>query len=165
MGLLEVRDDPMKDSLKPCASASFSYRVPAEKTVPNLYPEAEEFKEMPTVFATGFMVGLMEWTCMKVLAPHHDTGEGSLGVHIDVTHLAATVPGQTVTVEAECTKVQGRRVCFKVKAHDGIDLIGEGHHERIIVPWSKFVSRVNEKAKKARVSPIAPLEGKVDGRD
>ena len=149
----------MKDTLKPGASVRFSYRVPAEKTVPHLFPEADEFKEMPTVFATGFMVGLMEWTCMKLLAPHHDPGEGSVGVHIDVTHLAATVPGQTVTVDVECTKVQGRRVWFKVKAHDGIDPIGEGHHERIILPWSRFVSRVNEKAKKARVSPIAPLEG------
>jgi fluoroacetyl-CoA thioesterase len=50
-------------------------------------------------------------------------------------------------------------VWFKVKAHDGIDAIGEGHHQRIIVPWSNFVSRVNKKAKLARVAPIAPLEG------
>lgn len=159
MRLLAVRHKQMKDTLKPGASTRFSYRVPAEKTVPNLYPEAVEFKEMPTVFATGFMVGLMEWTCLKLLAPHHDLGEGSLGVHIDVTHLAATVPGQTVTVDAECSGFEGRRVWFKVKAHDGIDKIGEGRHERIIVPWSKFVARVNKKAKLARVSPIARLEG------
>jgi len=141
--------------LKAGATASFSYRVPAEKTVPHLYPEAAEFREMPTVFATGFMVGLMEWTCMKVLEPHLAPGEGSLGVHIDISHTAATVPGQTVTVDAECTKVAGRRAWFHVKAHDGIDLIGEGSHERIIVPWSRFVARVNEKAKLARVAPIS----------
>lgn len=109
------------------------------------------------MFATGFMVGLMEWACLKVLAPHLDAGEGSLGVHIDVSHAAATVPGQTVTVDAECTAVNGRRVGFHVKAHDGIDLIGEGRHERMIVPWSRFVSRVNEKAKLARVSAIEPI--------
>jgi fluoroacetyl-CoA thioesterase len=149
----------MKDTLKPGASVSFSYRVPAEKTVPHLYPEAPEFKEMPTVFATGFMVGLMEWTCLKVLEPHLDPGEGSLGVHIDVSHAAATVPGQTVTVEAECTGVTGRRATFHVKAHDGIDVIGEGRHERMIVPWARFVARVNEKAKRARVAPIELLEG------
>ena len=149
----------MKDTLQPGATARLSYRVPAEKTVPHLYPEAAEFREMPTVFATGFMVGLMEWTCMKVLEEHLDPDEGSLGVHIDVSHTAATVPGQTVTVDATCTKAQGRRAWFDVKAHDGIDLIGEGRHERIIVPWAKFVARVNEKAKKARVAPIARLEG------
>jgi fluoroacetyl-CoA thioesterase len=149
----------MKDTLKPGAAARFSYRVPAEKTVPHLYPEAPEFKEMPTVFATGFMVGLMEWTCLKILQPHLDLGEGSLGVHIDVSHTAATLPGQTVTVDAECTKVNGRRVSFHVKAHDGIDMIGEGNHERMIVPWARFVARVNEKAKAARVAPIELLEG------
>jgi fluoroacetyl-CoA thioesterase len=147
----------MKDTLKPGATASFSYRVPAEKTVPHLYPEAPEFREMPTVFATGFMVGLMEWTCMKVLEPHLEAGEGSLGVHIDISHVAPTVPGQTVTVEATCTKVAGRRAWFDVKAHDGIDPIGAGHHERIIVHWSKFVARVNEKAKLARVASIGEI--------
>ena len=65
-----------------------------------------------------------------------------------------TVPHQTVTVEAEVTKVEGRRVSFHVKARDEIDLIGEGEHERMIVPWDKFVSKVNEKAKKARVGTI-----------
>jgi fluoroacetyl-CoA thioesterase len=148
----------MKDTLHPGATAQFSFRVPAEKTVPHLYPEAPEFKEMPTVFATGFMVGLMEWTCLKVLAPHLDEGEGSLGVHIDVSHIAATVPGQTVTVVAECTKVSGRRVSFRVKAHAGIELIGEGEHERMIVPWARFVARVNEKAKAARVAGIREIQ-------
>jgi fluoroacetyl-CoA thioesterase len=144
----------MKDTLKPGDSAQFAFKVTAEKTVPHLYPEAAEFKEMPTVFATGFMVGLMEWTCMKVLEPHLEPGEGSLGIHIDVSHIAPTVPGQTVTVEATCTKVAGRKVWFDVKAHDGIDAIGSGHHQRIIVHWSKFVDRVNDKAKVARVAMI-----------
>lgn len=147
----------MKDTLKPGDKAQLTFRIPAEKTVPHLYPEASEFREMPTVFATGFMVGLMEWACLKVLAPHLDEGEGSLGVHIDVSHSAATVPGQTVTVDAECTAVNGRRVAFHVKAHDGIDVIGEGRHERMIVPWTRFVARVNEKAKLARVSAIEPI--------
>jgi fluoroacetyl-CoA thioesterase len=109
---------------------------------------------MPTVFATGFMVGLMEWTCLKVLEPHMEAGEGSLGIHINVSHMAATVPGQTVTVEAECTKVEGRRVWFHVKARDEIDVIGEGDHQRMVVNTDKFVAKVNEKAKKARVGII-----------
>ncbi len=145
----------MKDTLKPGATFQFAYKVPADKTVPNLYPEAHEFQLMPTVFATGFMVGLMEWTCVQMLTPHLDPGEGSLGTHVDVTHVAATVPGQIVTVDAECTAVRGRRVSFKVRAHDGIDKIGEGLHERAVVPWDKFEAKVNEKAKAARVGPVA----------
>ena len=144
----------MKPTLKVGDKAEFAFRVPASKTVPHLYPEAHEFVQMPKVFATGFMVGLLEWTCLKLLEPHMDDGEGSLGIHINVSHLAATVPGQTVTVEAEVTKVEGRKVSFRVKARDEIDVIGEGEHERMIVPWDKFVSKVNEKAKKARVGGI-----------
>lgn len=145
----------MKDTLKPGATARFEYKVPANKTVPHLYPEAHDFQLMPTVFATGFMVGLMEWTCMKVLEGHLEPGEGSLGIHIDVSHTAATVPGQVVTVDAECTGVAGRRVSFKVSAHDGIEKIGEGRHERMIVPWDKFEAKVNAKAKAARQAPIS----------
>jgi len=102
----------VKPSLQAGARTEFSYRIPATKTVPHLFPEARDFQLMPTVFATGFMVGLMEWTCLHVLESHLEEGEGSLGVHIDVSHIAATVPGQTVTVEAEGTKVEGRRVFF-----------------------------------------------------
>jgi fluoroacetyl-CoA thioesterase len=144
----------MKDTLQPGAKYQLAYNVPASKTVPHLYPEAVEFAIMPRVFATGFMVGLMEWTCMKVLEPHLETDEGSLGVHIDVSHIAATVPGQTVTVDAECTSVNGRRIGFTVRAHDGIDLIGEGKHERVVVHWAKFEALVNKKAKLARVGPL-----------
>ncbi len=144
----------MKDTLKPGAMVRFEYRVPADKTVPHLYPEAPEFAIMPSVFATGFMVGLLEWTCMKVLDGHLDAGEGSLGIHVNVSHSAATVPDQTVTVEAECVEIRGRRVKFKVSAHDGLDLISDGTHERMIVPWDKFEAKVNQKAKAARVGPV-----------
>jgi fluoroacetyl-CoA thioesterase len=144
----------MKDTLNVGMMHRFEYKVPATKTVPHLYPEAIEFTTMPTVFATGFMVGLMEWAAIQLLAPHLDEGEGSLGIHVDVSHVAATVPGQIVTVDVEVTGVQGRRVSFKLKAHDGIELIGEGLHERMIVPWEKFEAKVNAKAKAARVRPV-----------
>jgi fluoroacetyl-CoA thioesterase len=145
----------MKPTLAPGATYKLSFAVPETKTVPNLYPESPDFQAMPAVFATGFMVGLMEWTCLELLKPHLEPGEGSLGIHIDVSHSAATVPGQVVTVDAECTKVEGRRIGFNVKAHDGVETIGVGRHERMIVPWARFKSRVNEKAKRAGLAPIA----------
>jgi fluoroacetyl-CoA thioesterase len=145
----------VKPSLSVGASTQFSFRIPATKTVPYLFPEAHEFQLMPTVFATGFMVGLMEWTCLNIVSAHLDEGEGSLGVHINVSHIAATVTGQTVTVDAVCTKIDGRRLYFHVKAHDGMELIGEGEHQRMIVDWQKFEQRVNDKAKRARLAPIS----------
>jgi len=135
----------MKDTLQAGIKASFSYTVPVEKTVPHIYRESPEMQEMPAVFATGFMVALMEWTCVKALAPHLDGGEGSLGVHVDIGHEAATPAGMTVTVDAEATEVDGRRVWFYVRAHDGVEMIGDGYHQRFIVEWDRFNARVEEK--------------------
>lgn len=142
----------MKDTLKAGLTHRFTYTVPANKTVPHLFPEAIDFQAMPRVFATGFMVGLMEWTCIQLMAPHLEPGEGSLGIHIDVSHTAATPPGLTITVDAECIEVKGRKLTFRVHAHDGIDLIGEGRHERAVVAWDKFGARVADKAKTAKVA-------------
>ncbi len=140
----------MKATLKPGLTHRFAYTVPENKTVPYTYPESPEIAAMPKVFATGNMIVLMEWTCTQLLAPHLDAGEGSLGVHVNVSHLAATLPGQTVTVNVECTEVAGPRVAFKVKAHDGIDIIGEGRHERFVVTWDKFNARLAAKAAKLK---------------
>jgi fluoroacetyl-CoA thioesterase len=139
----------MKPTLKPGLTHRFSYTVPENKTVPFTYPESPEIASMPKVFATGFMIVLMEWTCTQLLSKHLDAGEGSLGTHVDVSHLAATPPGMTVTVDVECTEVAGRKVTFKVSAHDGMDLIGEGRHERVVVRWDRFNAKVADKAKSA----------------
>ena len=138
----------MKPSLKAGLKHRFTYTVPMNKTVPFTYPESPEIASMPKVFATGFMIVLMEWACVRLIAPHLDTGEGSLGTHVDVSHLAATPPGFAVTVDVECTRVDGRKLEFHVQAHDGVDLIGEGRHERVVVAWDKFNARVAQKAEK-----------------
>ncbi|MEX2165421.1 MAG: thioesterase family protein [Methyloceanibacter sp.] len=139
----------MKPSLKAGLKHRFAYRVPETKTVPHLYREAPELQVMPEVFATGFMVGLMEWTCVQLLAPHLDEGEGSVGTHIDVSHKAATPVDMTVTVEAECVEARGPRVRFKLAAHDGVDEIGSGTHERFIVSWDRFNRGLEAKRAKA----------------
>jgi len=139
----------MKPTLKPGLKHSFSYKVPENKTVPFTYPESPEIAAMPKVFATGFMIVLMEWTCVQLLNQHLDDGEGSLGTHVDVSHLAATPPGMIVKVDVEIVDVQGRKLMFKVTAHDGVDLIGEGRHERVVVAWDRFNAKVAAKAKSA----------------
>lgn len=140
----------MKTTLKPGLKRKFSFTIPENKTVPYLYPEAPSFKDMPEVFATGFMVGLFEWVCTELLAEHLDVGEGSLGTHVDFSHDAATPPGMTVTVEAEVVGVEGPKVRFRVSGHDGLEKIGGGEHERFVVKWDKFNSRVAEKARRAK---------------
>ena len=96
----------MKPSLTAGSTHRFTYRVPENKTVPHLFPEARDFQIMPHVFATGYMVGLMEWACMDMIRPHLEEGEGTLGTLINVNHTAATPPGLTIHVDVECTDVK-----------------------------------------------------------
>lgn len=136
----------MKDTLKPGIKYKHKFIVPPSKTVPSLYPESEEFMAMPEVFATGFLVGFLEWSCIKAINPHLDwPNEQTVGTHIDVSHDAATPPGLEVTATIELIKVEGRKLVFIVEAHDGIDLISKGRHERFVINKEKFYAKVNEK--------------------
>jgi len=62
----------MQDTLKPGIRCEHRFTIPPSKTVPALYPESPEFGAMPEVFATGFLVGLLEWACIRALQPHLD---------------------------------------------------------------------------------------------
>jgi len=132
----------MKPTLQPGLRHVHRYLVPATKTVPFVFEESEQFQAMPPVFATAFMVGLMEWACMEALAPHLEAGEGSLGIHIDISHSAATPPGMQVTVEVTCAEVAGRRTVWEVVARDDLEEIGRGTHERFVVNLERFAQKV-----------------------
>ncbi len=141
----------MKDTLRAGLRHEHRFTVTAGKTVPALYPEAAEFRVMPEVFATGFMVGLLEWACIDAIRPHLDgPHEQSVGTRIDVTHEAATPPGLTVTVVVEVVAVEGKKLAFDVSAHDGVDTIARGRHERFVIDRAKFDARLA--AKVARVA-------------
>ncbi len=138
----------MKATLAPGVTATHSYMVTRENTVPHLAMDRSTFDDIPEVLATAYMVVMMEGAATKALRPHLDQNEGSVGIAVNVTHLAATLPGQTVTVTAEIIAVDGRKITFKVVAHDGADKIGEGTHQRAIVPWDRFKAGIAAKAAK-----------------
>ena len=140
----------MKDSLRVGLTYEHRFLVPSSKTVPALYPEAPEFLVMPEVFATGFMVGFLEWACIKAINPHLDwPHEQTVGTHIDVTHQAATPPGLTVTANVELISIEGKKLTFSVEAHDGVDVIAKGRHERYLIDKKKFDERLQQKLKQA----------------
>ena len=137
----------MKNTLQPGVEYEFKFRIPASKTVPSLYPEAAEFQSMPEVFATGYMVGFLEWACIRAINPYLDwPEEQSVGTHINVSHLAATPPGLEVTARVKLLEVVGKRLLFAVEAHDGIDLITQGTHERYIIDRTRFTQKASAKA-------------------
>lgn len=138
----------MKDSLIAGIRYQHSFVVSKAKTVPAIYPESPDFLSMPEVFATGFMVGFLEWACILAIKPHLDwPQEQTVGTHINVSHLAATPPGLTVTAKVELLSVQGRKLSFAVEAHDGIDVIASGTHERHIINKDKFDAKAQAKLK------------------
>jgi len=133
----------MRDSLRAGLTHSFTYRVPESKLVPALFPEAPEFQAMPRVLATGYLVGLVEWTCIQAVNPHLDwPREQTVGTRLDLTHSAPTPPGNDVTVEVELTAVDGRRLGFRVRARDDAAAICEGTHERFVIDAEKFNARL-----------------------
>ncbi|MCX7192840.1 MAG: thioesterase family protein [Proteobacteria bacterium] len=136
----------MKETLKPGIRFEHKFLVPVNKTVPALYPESPEFLAMPEVFATGYLVGFLEWACIMAIKPHLDWPlEQSLGTHIDVSHEAATPPGLTVTATVELVAVEGRKLTFAVSAHDGVDLIAKGTHQRFVIDKARFDNKIRNK--------------------
>lgn len=147
-------DDALKDTLRPGIRFEHKYAVPPAKTVPALYPESQEFMAMPEVFATGFLVGLLEWACIKAINPHLDwPREQTVGTHIDVSHDAATPPGLEVTATVELIEVDGRRLVFAVEAHDGVDLISKGRHERFVIDKERFDAKIARKGASTKGRP------------
>jgi fluoroacetyl-CoA thioesterase len=136
----------MTDSLKPGLTFEFKYQVPENKTVPHLYPESSEFQVMPKVLATGFMVGLFEWACIQAINPHIDwPEEQTVGIDVNLSHVAATPPGLTITVKGKLEEVEGRKLSFSIVAEDGVDKISEGTHDRFIINAAKFNAKMASK--------------------
>jgi len=137
----------MKESLKPGIEYEFRFRVPESKTVPKLYPESPEFQVMPQVFATGFLVGFIEWACIKAINPHIDwPNEQTVGTHVNLSHSAATPPGLEVRAKVKLIEVDGRRLLFEVEASDGFDVICKGTHERFVILAANFGEKLKAKA-------------------
>ena len=106
--------------------------------------------EKARVYATPMMVRDIEMTCRELLLPHLDAGEDSVGTRVEIDHLAATLLGMTVKIEARVTEVKGRAVTFDVSAHDGIDQCARCKHARFVVDLKKSEERVAAKAQKAK---------------
>lgn len=98
------------------------------------------------VFATPMMIGLMENAAMNCVSPALAEGESTVGIKLDVSHMAATPVGMEVRAVAELIEVDGRKLRFRVEAFDSAEKIGEGIHERFIISIDKFMKKVQAKA-------------------
>lgn len=135
----------MQDSLQAGLQYVLRFRVPPSKVVPALYPESPAFQAMPEVFATGYLVGLVEWACVEAINPHLDPSEITVGTHVNISHEAATPPGMEVTVRVELVQRDGRMLRFAIEAHDERDVISQGSHERVVVDRARFSEKARKK--------------------
>ena len=136
----------MSHTMEAGMTFEFQYVVPDDKTVPHLFPEFPEGQVMPDVLATGYMVGLFEFACIRFINDHIDwPRQQTVGIHINVSHTAATPPGMTVNVRGRLAHADGRKLSFSLEADDGVDTISKGTHDRFIIDAEKFNAAVAKK--------------------
>ena len=97
------------------------------------------------VFGSPAMVALIEAAAVACVEDQLTDGQETLGIHLDVEHIAATPAGLVVTATAELIEVAGRKLVFKVEARDARELIGRGRHTRVIVESARFRAKVAAK--------------------
>lgn len=99
------------------------------------------------VFATPAMAALVEAAAVKAVADVLNEDQTTVGVYLDLQHLAATPIGLTVRAEARLVQVEGRRLTFRVAVFDDVEQVGAGSHQRMLVDTERFLSRTQGKRK------------------
>jgi fluoroacetyl-CoA thioesterase len=126
----------MKDGLVPGLIHTQTYRTTLEMRAKQLAPD---------VFSTPAMIGLMEYTCVLLVAAYLDENEQTVGIHVDVRHMAPTKIGQSVTVTTELLEVKDNKLRFALSAvNDQGVKIGEGTHRRALIDIKQFASGPSE---------------------
>ena len=133
----------MKDSLSVGTTHEEKYDIDTDRTIAFMGDDLR-------VYATPNMVRDVENTCRNLLMPHYDDGEDSVGAHVKIDHLGATLLGQVVTISAKVVDVEGPRVTFEVECHDELDQVGKALHVRFVIDKAKQGERLMKK--KARLS-------------
>jgi fluoroacetyl-CoA thioesterase len=120
----------MKDGLVPGPTHTQTYVTTLEMRAKQLASD---------IFSTPAMIGLMEYTCVLLVAPYLDENEQTVGIHVNVRHMAPTKIGQSVTVTADLLEVKDNKLRFAVSAVNDQDVkIGEGTHRRALINTKRF---------------------------
>lgn len=123
----------MKDGMVPGLNHAQTYLTTLEMRAKQLTAD---------IFSTPAMIGLMEYTCVLLVAPYLDENEQTVGIHVDVRHMAPTKIGQSVTVTAELLEVKDSKLRFALSAvNDQGIKIGEGTHRRALINTKSFAVR------------------------
>ena len=135
----------MQTTLKAGISASREFPVDASRTIDFMGEDAR-------VYATPMLVRDIEVTCRDLLLEHLAPGEDSVGTRVEIDHLAATLLGMKVTINATLAELKGRAAVFEVNATDGVDTICRGRHARFVANVEQVKERLKQKREKAQVA-------------
>jgi fluoroacetyl-CoA thioesterase len=125
--------------LRPGLTGSATLLVAEEHTAPRVG------SGRVAVLATPVMINLIEAAALQCCEELLPAGMQSLGIHLDVRHFAATPVGMQVTATAKLLSVDKRTLTFRVSAHDEVEAIGDGTHQRVVVTVGRFDERVQNK--------------------
>lgn len=126
--------------ISPGATAEVTITVTPDRTADALGNRGVQ------VFATPFVVGLLENAAAKIIHPHLPPGASTVGTLIEMRHLAATPVGMTARAKATLLETDGKRFLFAVEAWDEKEKIAEGRHERFVIPnLERFLERAMKK--------------------
>jgi fluoroacetyl-CoA thioesterase len=108
---------------------------------------ASSFKDsiLPPVFATPYLVLIMENAALNAIKQYLEPGESAVGTRVDVQHLVATPAGREVTGDAEVIRIEGKKIDFRIWATDGVEVIGTGTHERTVVSVTRIIEKMAAK--------------------
>ena len=130
----------MLDELKPGLIGE------AEVIVTEQMTAASAGSGLVPVFATPWMIAMMENASVHAIQKCFAPGQTSVGIQVSISHLTATPIGMRVRARAQVTAVDGRRVSFQVEAWDEKEKIGEGTHVRAVIDEKKFMEKVKQKS-------------------
>jgi fluoroacetyl-CoA thioesterase len=133
--------DGLKAGMKHTETITVEERLTVSKVVTMFTPTTE----MPPVFATVYMIGFVEWTCMRLLEPYLEPQQRSLGTQVNLSHSAATPVGMKVTAEVTLEAVENRKLRFRVVCRDEVEVICAGQHERFVVDIDRFMKGLRKK--------------------
>jgi fluoroacetyl-CoA thioesterase len=131
----------MKPTLGCSLAVTRDFPIDRERTIDFMGEDAR-------VYATPMLVRDIEVTCREMLLPHLDPGEDSVGTKVDIEHLAPTLMGMTVKIEARLAELKGRAVIFEVSASDGVETVCRGRHARFVVDVAQSKKRLEQKKSK-----------------
>ncbi len=128
----------MKDSLAVGLESTRNVEIDAERTISFMGDELR-------VYGTPYMVRDVEETARLLIQEHLDAGEQTVGAHVSIDHLGATLLGQTVAVHVKITGIEGRRIMLEADVHDGIDEVGKAKHVRFVIDEDRQRERLEKK--------------------